>query len=385
MYACITFFISFFVKICLVVKNEQLYQVAITLIPGIGDITAKKLIAYCGGVEEVFSEKKVHLEKIPGVGAATAKLITAADVLGRAEQELKFIEKHEITPLFFTDKKYPARLKNCDDSPVLLYTKGDFDFSAQKFLSVVGTRNASDYGREVCEKIIKELATMDVVIISGLAYGIDICAHKAALRNKLKTVAVLAHGLDTIYPQQHADTAKKIVGNGALVTDYLSETKLLPENFPRRNRIIAGMADAVLVVESSNKGGSLITAEIANSYSRDVFAVPGRVNDKYSEGCNWLISRNKAALITSASEIAYLMGWKKKEEKQKTVQKQLFVELTEDEKIIASILSEKGQCNIDTLSLLAKMSMSKTAATLLNMEFLGTVISLPGKIYKLNN
>lgn len=365
-------------------ENKLFYQIAITLIPGIGDITSKKLIAYCGGVEAVFSEKKVHLEKIPGIGTATANLITAADVFERAEEEMKFIEKHKIKTLFFTEKEYPNRLKNCDDSPVLLYTKGDYDFNSGKILSVVGTRKATEYGKEMCENIIEEIGLLDVTIASGLAYGIDICAHKAALKNNLKTLAVLGHGLDVMYPSIHRDTAKKIIENGALITDYTSRTKPDRENFPKRNRIIAGMADAVLVVESSGKGGSLITAEIANSYSRDVFAVPGRVKDKYSEGCNWLISRNKAALITSAKEIAYLMGWETQTEEKKTVQKQLFIELSAEEKILADILTEKGQLHIDILSVAAKMSMSKLAATLLNLEFSGVVTSLPGKIYKLN-
>lgn len=365
-------------------NNGILYQIAITLIPGIGDITAKKLIAYCGGVEAVFSEKKVHLEKIPGIGSATAQLITVADVFNRAEEEIKFIEKHKIKTYFFTEKEYPNRLKNCDDSPVLIYTKGEYDFNSGKILSVVGTRKATDYGKEICEKIIEDLTPLDVTIASGLAYGIDICAHKAALKNNLKTIAVLGHGLDIMYPSAHRDTAKKIIESGALVTDYPSKTEFFPENFPKRNRIIAGIADAVLVVESTGKGGSLITAEIANSYSRDVFAIPGRVKDKYSEGCNWLISRNKAALVTSAKEIAYMMGWETKTEKKKVVQKQLFIELSGDEKILADILMEKGQLHIDLLSAASKMSMSKVAATLLNMEFSGVVSSLPGKIYKLN-
>lgn len=365
-------------------QEQLLYQVAITLIPGIGDITAKKLIAYCGGVEGVFNEKKVHLEKIPGIGSAIAGLITTSDVFERAEEELKFIEKHKIDTVFFTEKAYPNRLKNCDDSPVLLYYKGNFDFNAPKFLSVVGTRKITDYGKEICEQIIEDLASENVIIISGLAYGVDICAHKAALKNKMKTAAVLGHGLDRIYPALHRETAKEILENGALITDYLSGTNPDRENFPKRNRIVAGMTDAVLVVESSTKGGSLITAEIANSYNRDVFAIPGRVKDKYSEGCNWLISRNKAALVTSAKEIMYMMGWESKTETKKNVQKQLFIELTAEEKILADILSAKGQTNIDTLTFDSKMSMSKVAATLLNLEFAGVVSSLPGKVYKLN-
>jgi len=365
-------------------ENKLLYQIAITLIPGIGDITAKKLIAYCGGAKEVFSDKKIHLEKIPGIGAATANLITTADVFEQAEKEIKFIEKHKIKTLFFTEKEYPGRLKNCDDSPVLLYTKGDYDFNSGKILSVVGTRKATDYGREICERIIEELAPLDITIVSGLAYGIDICSHKAALKNNLKTIAVLGHGLDLIYPSGHRDTAKKIIESGSLITDYPSGTNPDRENFPKRNRIVAGMADAVLVVESSSKGGSLITAEIANSYNRDVFAIPGRVKDKYSEGCNWLISRNKAALVTSAKEIAYMMGWETETENKKTIQKQLFVELSAEEKILADILLEKGQLSIDNLCYDSKMSMSKVAATLLNLEFSGVVSSLPGKIYRLN-
>lgn len=361
-----------------------LYKIAITLIPGIGDATAKKLIAYCGGVEEVFKQKQKLMEKIPGIGVVTAKAVAQQNILERAEEELKFIEKHKIKTLFFTEKEYSNRLKNCNDSPVLLYYKGDFDFNSTKIISVVGTRNATTYGKELCEKIIADLSAQDVIIVSGLAYGIDICAHKAALNNNLKTVAVLGHGLDKIYPDIHRETAKEILQNGALLTEFTSKTKPERENFPKRNRIVAGMADAVLVVESSISGGSLITAEIANSYSRDVFAIPGRANDKYSEGCNWLISRNKAALVTSAKEISYLMGWENNNETKKQVQRQLFIELNPDEKILADILAENGPINIDNISFRTKMSMSKVALTLLNLEFSGIVSSLPGKIYKLN-
>lgn len=364
--------------------NKLFFQIAITLIPGIGDITAKKLIAYCGGVEAVFKEKKVHLEKIPGIGAATAKLISAADIFDHAEAELKFIEKNNIRTLFFTEKDYPKRLKNCDDSPVLIYYKGEHDFNKTKFLSVVGTRNITDYGKEVCENIIADFASDDVTIVSGLAYGVDICAHKAALKNNLKTIAVLAHGLDRTYPSLHTETAKEIAEQGALLTDYPSETNPDRQNFPDRNRIIAGLSDAILVIESTTKGGSLITAEYGNAYNRDVFAIPGKIKDKHSEGCNRLISRNKAALVTSAKEIAYNMGWETKTEKKKATQKQLFVELNPEEKLLADILSSKGNTNIDALCIESKLSMSKVAATLLNLEFAGIVSSLPGKIYKLN-
>ncbi|MBN4062210.1 DNA-processing protein DprA [Bacteroidales bacterium AH-315-I05] len=363
--------------------DEQLkYKVGITLIEGIGDMRAKKLIAYCGGAEAVFKEKKSALQKIPDIGKALAEVVVAQDVLSQAEEEIEFIEKNSITPLFYLDKGYPIRLKHCDDSPVMLYAKGNMNLNAEKVVSIVGTRNATNYGKKICEKLVEELARHNVLIISGLAYGIDILSHKAALKNNLQTVAVLGHGLDKIYPQQHRSTSAKMLGNGGLVTDFLPNTKPDRENFPKRNRIVAGLADAVIVIESAASGGSLITAEIANSYNRDVFAVPGKIGDNYSEGCNWLIKINKAALLESAKDIQYLMGWEK--QGKKSVQKKLFVDLNSEEELLVKLLKQNGEIPIDRICLQTDMPMSKTSSVLLKLEFKGVVRSLPGKVYALN-
>jgi len=365
--------------------NEQLlYHIAITSIPNIGDITAKKLIAYCGSSEQVFKEKRSLLEKIPGIGAVNANKILQhkTEALVVAEEELAFIKKNEIVPLFYLNDNYPKRLFHCEDGPVLLYSKGNVDYNNQKVISIVGTRKATDYGKDFCNKIVEELVPHQPLIVSGLAYGIDICSHKAALKNNLSTVGVLAHGLGRLYPAQHKSIAQQMLENGALLSDYKSGTKPDRENFPKRNRIVAGMADLTIVIESSKKGGSLITAYIANDYNRDVFALPGRLGDSQSEGCNNLIKSHKAALIQSVKDIEYVMGWEiKKEAKQ--AQRQLFIELTLEQKVLTAILSKQEKIGIDELSLQAKIPMSKTASMLLNLEFDGVVKSLPGKLYRL--
>lgn len=365
--------------------SEQLkYKIGLSLIPGVGDVVAKKLIAYCGGAEAVFSEKKSSLLKIPGVGTSLANAILGQKVLNKAEREIAFIQKNNIQALFYLDEKYPKRLKYCDDGPVMLYCKGKMDLNAQKIVSIVGTRQASDYGKKICVNIVEELVTHNVLVVSGLAYGIDICAHKAALKNNLQTIGVVAHGLDRLYPSLHTSVAEKMQNNGGLVTEFLSKTNPDRENFPQRNRIIAGLADAVIVVETRMRGGALITAEIANSYSRDVFAVPGRLNDPYSKGCNWFIKINKAALLQSVKDLEYLMGWETKEGKKQSRQKKMFVELNSDEKVLVDIITGDGSLAIDLLCLKSKMSTSKVASTLLNLEFSGVIKCLPGNVYQLN-
>lgn len=359
----------------------MLYQVAITLIPGVGDINAKKLISYCGSVEDVFKEKKSNLLKIPGMGFATVNSILSSNVLKRAEEEIGFIEKHKIQTLFYLNKDYPSRLKHCIDSPVLLYYKGNADVNTAKVISIVGTRRATEYGKEMCQQIVKDLSDLEILIISGLAYGIDTHAHKNALQNSIPTIGVLAHGLDRIYPHANRNLAESMLDKGGLMTDFMSQTNPDRENFPKRNRIIAGMADALLVVESAKRGGALITANIANSYDRDVFAVPGRISDRFSEGCNFLVKTNKASLVQSAADIKYLMNW---DVDQKTPSKQakLFRELNPDEEIIINILKKNGESSIDFIVLTSKLSNSKIAAVLLTLEFDGLVKSLPGKMFK---
>ncbi|HEX7367011.1 MAG TPA: DNA-processing protein DprA, partial [Pelobium sp.] len=254
----------------------MLYNIALTFVKGIGDVTIKSLISYCGSAEEVFKTKQTALEKIPGIGPKTAKLIVNHEAFSRAEQELKFVEKYKIEPLFYTDKLYPRRLKNCADAPALLYFKGNADLNNQKTLAIVGTRNASNYGKAFCEKLIDGLKAHQALIVSGLAYGIDVASHKAAVNLKQTTVGVLGHGLDRIYPALHRSVAESMLANGGLLTEFPSQTNPDRQNFPKRNRIIAGLADAVIVVEAAKKGGALITAEIANSYNKDVFALPGK-------------------------------------------------------------------------------------------------------------
>lgn len=360
-----------------------LYQIAVTLIPGIGDITGKKLIAYCGGVEEVFKTKKTQLLKVPGIRntLATSVIDSRTEALKRAEKEIRFIEKYHIATFFFTENSYPARLKHCIDSPMMLYYKGNADFNKQKIISVVGTRSATEYGKECCRQLIEGLADTDALIVSGLAHGIDSHAHREALKNNLETIAVIGHGLDRIYPAVNKALAEKIIARGGIITDFISETNPDRENFPKRNRIIAGMSDATVVVEAAKKGGALITADIANSYNRDVFAVPGKITDIYSEGCNHFIKTNKAALIQSANDIKYLMGWDVKKKKNETIQRKLFVNLSPDENLIVALLTENVQMSVDGICLELQITTSRVAAALLNLEFEGIVKSLPGKMY----
>lgn len=360
------------------------YKIALTLIPSIGDILAKKLLTYCGNAEQIFREKKSTLEKIPGIGAAYAKAVISHSIFDRAEEEMRFITENKIQPIFYSDVAYPKRLTYCEDSPVMLYFKGQTNLNAEKVISIVGTREATDYGKELCEKLIAELGAHQVLIVSGLAYGIDTCAHRAALDNQLSTVCVLAHGLDKIYPSVNKPMANKMLESGGWLSDFTSKVIPDKENFPRRNRIVAGISDATIVIESKAKGGSLITAEIANSYNRDVFAFPGRVNDIFSEGCNNLIKQHKAALIQSAADIVYLLGWEKTNQVNAPVQKQLFIELKPNEELVVNLLKEKNQLAIDDLCLLSKLPMSSVSALLLTLEFSGIIKSLPGKMYRLN-
>jgi DNA processing protein len=365
-------------------EQQLLYKIGITQIPGIGDVTAKKLVAYCGGVEAVFKEKVKNLLKVPGIGQTLAETIVKSKVLERAEKEIKFIEKYKITPLFFLDSDYPERLKHAEDSPVMLYYKGTGSFNVPKVVSVVGTRRATEYGKKICKSLVEGLAPLNVLVVSGLAYGIDVCAHRAAIDMGLATVGVIGHGLDMLYPSSHRSVAEKMIKNGGLLTDFTSESQFIPENFPKRNRIVAGLSDAVIVVEAAKQGGALITADIANSYNRDVFAFPGRVGDHYSEGCNTFIKTNRAALIQSVDDLIYIMGWQdKKDKKKQNVQKQLFIDLSPEEKSLVEFLGKEGNVSVDMISMNVNLPASKVAALLLNLEFLGIIRCLPGKIYQL--
>lgn len=363
--------------------EDLIYKIALTLIPGVGSVNGKSLVAYCGGVKAVFAEKKRALMKIPGIGEQTVNAIANHNVFPRAEEELAFIEKYKISPLFYLDKEYPTRLKHCHDSPLLLFYKGTANLNAPKVVAMVGTRKATEYGRDMCRRIIEGLVEHNVLVVSGLAYGIDTWSHKSALDNSLDTVGVLGHGLDRVYPFANRSLAEKMFDSGGLISEYISNTKPDRENFPMRNRIIAGMSDAVVVVEAGATGGALITAEIANSYNRDVFAVPGRIGDPHSEGCNKLIRINKAALIQSAKDISYLLNWNDTKVQKQPIQRQLFLNLTPDEELIVSTLKEKGDLDIDTLLIETALLPAKAASILLNMEFEGIIRCLPGKVYRL--
>jgi DNA processing protein len=362
--------------------DQLLYQIGISLIYGIGAVNAKKLIAYCGSAEAVFKESKKNLMKIPGMGEKLANNILSSNVLHRAEEEIDFIVKNEITPLYFKDKDFPQRLLNCYDHPIMLYYKGNADLNKKRIISIVGTRRITSYGRNNCSAIVEGLKEKDVLVVSGLAYGVDSCAHRKALEYDITTVGVLGHGLDRLYPAQNRKLAERMLENGGLITEYISKTTPDRENFPKRNRIVAGMSDATLIIESDRRGGAMITAEMANGYNRDVFALPGNTGNKFSRGCNFLIKVNKAFLCETAEDIAYIMGWDDKKVKTKE-QLELFVNLSEEEQKIVEILKENGETGIDVLVLKSGFSTSKVAAALLNLEFNGLINSLPGKRYKL--
>lgn len=368
--------------------NLLRYKIALEMIPHIGSITAKRLIAYSGGVEEVFVQSKKALLKIPGVGEVLAYAVSNQKVLDRADKEIEFLQRYEIKPLYYLDDDYPDRLKQCDDSPILLYYKGNTSLSHEKVLSIVGTRNATEYGRELCATIVEglRLKGYSVLIISGLAHGIDTAAHRNAIKNGLPTVAVLAHGLNMIYPSANRGLAKEMLANGALVTDFITGTMPERNNFLRRNRIIAGLADATLVVESGEKGGALVTADLAFSYSRDVLACPGRATDKFSLGCNALIRTNRAALVESAEDVELALNWSSGHSFVRSPQQlSIFRDFTSEEQLIVSVLKEVDSESIDTISFATGLSMPATSATLLTLEFDGVVKSFPGKIYSLSN
>jgi DNA processing protein len=359
-------------------------KIALSLIPQIGPRLVRRLVAYAGSVDAVFDDRKVWISKIPGIGKGKASFFNKNELLKAAEQETEYTEKEGISVHFYLDDNYPRRLKECEDAPIVLFSKGGIDFNAEKIMSIVGTRNASDYGKSCTETIISALAAShpDLVIVSGLAYGIDITAHKAALKNNLKTIAALGHGMQFMYPAMHRKIAESIIRQGALVTEFKGDKKPDPGNFVSRNRIIAGLADATLIIESARKGGALITADIANSYNRDVFALPGRTTDHFSEGCNALIKTNKAALIENALDLELAMGWLDTKKKAVSAQKALFVELSPEEQKIISFLREKGEAYLDEISVFLDVSVGKVSANLLNLEFNGLVRSLPGKQYQ---
>ncbi len=361
---------------------DLLYQLALTLIPNIGPVQAKILLQHFDA-PDIFRAKKSELERIEGIGTIKAEAIKQFKKFSQAEEEIRFIQKYGIRPLFITDKDYPQRLLHCYDSPAMLFFKGDTDLNHGKIVAIIGTRNHTDYGKLATETLVDELRSQNVLVVSGLAYGIDAIAHKSALKNNCRTVGVLAHGLDQVYPAQHARLAKEmILAGGGLLTEFRSNTNPDKHNFPTRNRIVAGISDATIVVETGVKGGSMITAELANNYNKDVFAVPGKITDAKSAGCNSLIRNNKAHLLTDAQQLLEMLGWEPPPQKPAKKTKELFIDLTEDERIIFGILSEKASVHIDEINLKSGLSTSSVAAAILNLELRNVVLSLPGKLYQ---
>ncbi|MEO8067153.1 MAG: DNA-processing protein DprA [Flavobacteriales bacterium] len=364
--------------------QSLIHRIALSMLKGIGPVNARNLVAYCGGVDVLFTDRHIKrkLATVPGIGDKLIASITDRSVLPQAERELEYARKHDVRIVFYLDDSFPKRLRNCEDAPVLLFVKGSADLDAPRTVSIVGTRQPTEHGKRTCEQLVEALVPTGAAIISGLAYGIDITAHRAALKHKMPTIASVAHGLDKLYPGEHAATARQMLENGGLVSELPSGSPFAPGNFPARNRIIAGLGDCTVVIESGPTGGSLITADIANSYDRDVLAFPGRASDTRSEGCNALIKQNKAALITSADDVIKAMGW---EEKKKKAPKQsaLFLDLSPEEMQLVDVLKANGKVEIDTLCLHSRMPQGKVAALLLNLEFSGVVRSLPGKVWTL--
>lgn len=363
------------------VNNSLLYEIALTQVNGLGSVQSKILLDFFENAENIFKAKKKDLSLIEGIGDFRANSIKSFDNFKDAENEIEFLTKHHIQALFIKNKEYPQNLLHCYDAPIMLYYRGVADLNNTKSISIIGTRNNTDYGKQFTEKLIEDLQKENITIYSGLAFGIDAIAHKAALKNNLPTIGVLAHGLDSIYPNQHKSLAKEMLINGGLITEFIKGTKADKHNFPRRNRIVAGISNATIVIETAAKGGSMITAELAYNYNKDLFAVPGKVYDSKSEGCLKLIKQNKAILITNSTDLLDSMGWSSNMSKVPK-QKELFIELNENEKIVYDLIYQKTTINIDDLFLACKLSSSLVASCLLSLELNGLIASLPGKIYK---
>jgi len=351
-------------------------------VTNIGDVIAKRLIAHCGSPSAIFESKRNQLLEIDGIGTHTIRHLFDAEHLAAAEKEYLFITTNDVEWTYFEDGDYPHYLKHCIDSPILLFKKGKIALEDRKLISVVGTRKITSYGAAFCERFIADISPLNPIIVSGFAYGVDICIQREAIKHGLQTIGCLAHGLNQVYPKTHGKYQADVCANGGFYTEFWSTSSPERENFLKRNRIIAGMSEATLVVESAEKGGSLVTADIANSYNRDVFAVPGRTSDKYSLGCNNLIKQQKAHMLTSAADMIYLLDWDLEEKKTTSVQKQLFVNLDETEQGIYTYLQQNGKQLLDSIALSCKLPIFKASSTLLAMEMKGVIRPLPGKLFE---
>jgi len=365
-------------------ETDLIYALALQNVSKIGDITAKKLINYCGSAEAVLKEQPSKLLKIDGIGRIMISDLNSKHHLLAAEKELKFIEKEQIECHYFTEDSYPKRLKHCVDGPILLFQSGNIIIKNQPIISIVGARKITTQGMITCERLIEALAIYNPIIVSGFAYGTDITAQKAALKHNLQTIGCLAHGLNQIYPKIHKKYVADIENHGGFFTDFWSTANFDRKNFLKRNRIIAGLSEATIVIESAEKGGSLVTAEIANSYNREVFAVPGRITDIQSVGCNNLIKYQKAHVLSQPEDIPYMLNWQlETENKTKSLQQQLFVELTTDEKVIYNYLKQNGKTMLDMIAIECKLSTFHVVSTLLSMELKGVARPLPGKQFEI--
>ena len=360
-----------------------IYDIAFANIHGIGPSTAKEIMKIYSSTEELFSESRSNLEKIFKSRTKTIDDIRNRTMFEKCEKEMEFMEKYNIKCLFLNDKDYPQRLLNIPDSPICLYFQGNEDLNKERMVGIVGTRNSTDYGKELTEKIISELNEYNISVVSGLAYGIDAISHKKSLSENIPTFAVLGHGLDMIYPKENHDLALEMTKNGGLITEFMTGTKPEKYNFPKRNRIIAGLCDCIIVIEAAKKSGSLVTADLSNQYDREVFALPGRVGDVYSEGCNYLISSQRANIIHATKDIIEIMNWDTNTPKVAKKEPKKPTHLSKDESIIYDIIAQKEEIHIDDISLDCAINPSVLASCLLNLELEGIIRCLPKKTYKI--
>ncbi len=365
-------------------QKDLLYQIALTRVSGIGCVQARLLLEKFESARQVFKAPVSKLELIEGIGSVKARQIHSFNSFREIESEIQFIERFGIRSLFINEPSYPRRLLNCYDPPTLLFYKGAADLNASRMVGVIGTRNYSEYGKMLVRALVEGLAGQEVIIISGLAFGIDALAHQCSIRHEIPTVGVLAHGLDRIYPAQHHSLAREMIETGGgLLTEFPSGTLPDRHHFPTRNRVVAGLCDCIVVIESGVKGGSMVTASLANGYHRDVFAFPGRVTDTRSAGCHQLICLNQAHLLEDAQQLLKVMGWDNGHSPARTLQKKIFEELNDTEQRIIEVFHEKNERHIDEISSLIIMPGSLISSTLLTLELKNLIRSLPGKKYQL--
>lgn len=370
---------------CLLPDMQELtyYYLALSKIPKVGPITGKNLINHVGGVEQIFELNKVEVRDLPGLSQSQKQSLIDRDCLRKADQELRIIDKEHIRLMTIDSPEYPYRLKQIDDAPLVLYSRGQIDLNSLRMVSIVGTRQASVLGIQYCKEVVESLSEYDVTVVSGMASGIDGCAHSKALDLDLPTVGVVAHGMKYRYPMSNDRLFDRMEEKGMIMTEHGYSTFGNKDNFPRRNRIVAAMTDATIVVESKKRGGSMITANLANDYNREVFAIPGRVSDKSFEGCNHLIKSHKASLYQSVADLAYMLNWSDRRSAQNAKRSDIFEDLTEREKKIVNYLRMHQECNIDDLAFHCSIDLGDLSSELLQMEFKGMIKALPGSKYLL--